>query len=172
MKLWCVSLVKDTECVFCFLHLLRNSMIEVLEIVQCDYLKCLVGFLSVPYLSPDNYIEKFIVEHERFHLLLITANWWKSFSFCDGKRFACQPKDPGFKSHLTTSLRYILRYLDLFQGYTYERWWYLQTNTPTTMKLGIHMAPVISINILRFGFHGNILAGKFGFYGNKIKHFL
>ena len=46
-----------------------------------------------------------------------------------------------------------------------------KTNTPTTMKLGIHTAPFTGINILRFGCHGNILAGKYGFYGNKMKYF-
>ena len=46
-----------------------------------------------------------------------------------------------------------------------------KTNMHTTMKLGIDMTPVTSIKILRFGYHGGILAGKFGFYGNKMKHF-
>ena len=72
----------------------------------------------------------------------------------------------------TTPLRYILRYLDLLKGILMKDRGIYKTNTPTAMKLDIHMASVTtSINILKFGYHGNTLAGKFGFHGNKIKHF-
>ena len=47
-----------------------------------------------------------------------------------------------------------------------------KNNMPTTMKLGIHTAPITSIKILRFGFHRNILTRKCGIHGNKIKHIL
>ena len=41
----------------------------------------------------------------------------------------------------------------------------------TTMKLGMHAGSVTGTTITQFSYHGNILARKFGFHGNKIKHF-